>query len=640
MNRVIALAAREMSERKLLFLGAALVAVITLLVPLAPIPGGYAYRDVVDVGAYVFALLLVAGGGLVLGATTIGRDLSSGRIAFFFTRELHAWEIWAGRILGMFVTVVVAATIVLTPATLLGGGLVHLVAEWKTAGPELLNAMLLAVMLPLAAHYMSVALRSRSAWLALDVVALCAAAGVLWTLALPFLPFWFGKPRSLGAIFLIVTVILALAGWVGLAKGRISPVAVHRWSLATLWSLVAVSLLGFAGWRAWVFSVSPGDVDFSKGWAYEIDGNGEWIGIGSGEKTGRGGIPHEFLMSTKSGAWMRVDDSEPVAVSADGRVAVIAKRSWAWRPSRWVDTTIQVVDLTAKRLEARDSGITIPELIWSAPALSADGSRVAIIEAKGVSVHSLRDETLLASFPLERRHWSSALFIDDATLQVTSSDEAKTVVERFDIAGKRRLSRIELQGNRYRIDPTGARIAIASSTPERSGRITICDTITGGVLGGLDTKASPVGRRFHWLVDGGFAVATAEFTPRDGQPGLRTEGMLAVHAADGAERIRIPFPGAKRIAIVGEQTEGQLLVVWSDSDNITSPCAGDTRLVAIDLATGGVRQLPFEGWPRAYSWRAPAQRGTVGSRLFSDCNGTMVMYDVATGEMRELLGGK
>ncbi|MGK2860131.1 MAG: YncE family protein [Thermoanaerobaculia bacterium] len=641
MTRVFALALREIVERKLLFLGAALVAVITLLVPLMPLPGRYAYGEVVDTSAFVFAFLLVVGGGVVLGATTIGRDLSSGRIAFFFTRQLDAWEIWAGRVLGMFLTLVLATFLVLLPGTLIGGGMRHL---WSGRGnQELPTAAIFAILLPLAAHYTSVALRSRSAWLALDVVALCIASGMLWTLSLPFLPFWFGRPQSLGALFALLTACLAIAGWAGLAKGRIAPVAVHRWSAFTLWSLVAVALLSFAAWRTWVFAVSPHEIDLSKGWAHEIDGNGEWIGIGSGEKKGRGGIPHEFLMSTKTGAWMRVDDSQTVAVSADRRVAVIAKRSWNWRPPRWIDTTMQIVDLTAPKPTARELGIVLPVMIWSSPTLSADGSRLAIVESKRLSVYSLPEEKLLAVFPLDPEHrWSQVRLLDADTVRVLTNTENGAVVSTFDIASRKRISEHVFSGGRPRMDRAAEHVAISSSKAGKDGVLAVHDVSEGALLAEISTPVSAMGRRFHWLADGGFALA---LVPDDGrrrrtETDVVGESEVVVYALDGTERLRVPLPGARRIMLAGEQRKGELLLVWSESENFLQPCERRPHVVALDMASGSMRELAFEGWPKAISWGVSPEPGAASTRLFSACDGSLVMLDAATGATRELLGSR
>lgn len=639
MTRVVALALREIVERKLLFLGAALVAVITLLVPLMPLPGRYAYGEVVDISAYAFALLLVVGGGVVFGATTIGRDLSSGRIAFFFTRQLHAWEIWGGRVAGIFLTLAIAAFLVLLPATLVGGGLRHL---WSERGSqELLNAAIFAILLPLAAHYMSVALRSRSAWLALDVVAICAASGVLWTLALPFLPYWFGRPRGLGALFALLALCLAVAGWAGLAKGRITPVAVHRWSALTLWSLVAVALLSFSIWRAWVFAASPQEIEWPKGWAHELNANGEWIGLSSGEDKGRGGIPHEFLMSARTGAWMRVDDMSSLAVSADKRTAVIAKRSWSWRPQKWFETTIQIVDLTARKPRARDTGIVLNEGLWDTPAISADGSRIAIRESGRFSVYSLPDEKLLAAFPMEETGWPVLLFRDAGTLQVVSWEEGVTVISTFDIARRERVSRNVFTSSRYLLDRTGGRVALTSNAADKVGVVAMFETISGMKLGEIHSQGPFSVRRAHWLSDGGLALATiAAARLRRDAPGEIAEPAISIHSVDGAERLRVPLPGAQRIVIAGEQREGELIVLWADNANVKTPCAGKQHVVAIDLASGALRELPIEGWAAASSWRMSAGPGSASSRLFSTCDGKVVLYDAATGEKRTLLGEK
>lgn len=640
MTHVLALTFREIAERKLLLVGSGAMGLMVLLAPLLRGTGSYTYLDVADLAALIVVTSVYVGGCVVLGATVIGRDLSSGKLSFFLTRPLGTAEIWTGRMLGAFLTALLSALLAAIPVTLAGGGLRHLF-EPTPGGGDLPSMLAVPLVLLLAAHYVGVAFRSRSVVLLLDIVALCVASGMFWTLALPFLPSWFGRPQSLGAFCALLALFLAVSGWAGLANGRITPVAVHRWSAATLWSLVAVALLSFASWRAWVFAVSPHEIDLSKGWAHEIDGNGEWIGIGSGEKKGRGGIQHEFLMSTKTGAWMRVDDISGIAVSADRRVAVIAKRSWVWRPPKWFETTIQTVDLTAAKPRARDTGIVLNEGLWETPALSADGSRIAVRESGNVAVYSLEDEKLLAAFPHDEAGWPIISFSDNGRLLVISTEEKVTVISTFDIARRERVSRNVFTGTRLRLDRTGSRVAIGSGTEDKRSVVSIYETRSGVKLGEIPFQGAVWGRRAHWLSDGGLASATIDATPlRKDHAGEIAESSISVHAVDGTERLRVPLPGAQRILIAGEQREGELIVVWADNSNLQTPCAGEPHVVAIDLASGALRKLPIEGWAAAYSWRTSTGPGSASSRLFSTCDGKMVMFDAATGEKRTLLGGR
>jgi hypothetical protein len=281
------------------------------------------------------------------------------------------------------------------------------------------------------------------------------------------------------------------------------------------------------------------------------------------------------------------------------------------------------------------------EGLWETPALSSDGSRIAVRESGNAAVYSLADEKLLAAFPLESTGWPALYFLDAGTLQVISTEEKVTVISTFDIARRERLARNVFTGSRFRLDRTGSRVAIGSTTADRRGVVSIYETISGKKLGEIPFQGAVWGRRTHWLSDGGLASAAIDATPlRKGHSGEIAESSVSVHAVDGTERLRVPLPGAQRIMIAGEQREGELIVVWADNSNLQTPCAGTPHVVAIDLASGALRELPIEGWAAAYSWRTSTGPGSASSRLFSTCDGKIVMFDAASGETRTLLGGK
>ena len=86
---------REIAERRLLLLAAALVGLVPLAVPFLP---GVAAPDPGEIRtgtALALCLVVTAVLALTLGATVIAGDLSERRLGFYFSRPLAGWAIWA-----------------------------------------------------------------------------------------------------------------------------------------------------------------------------------------------------------------------------------------------------------------------------------------------------------------------------------------------------------------------------------------------------------------------------------------------------------------------------------------------------------------------------------------------------------------
>src|ERR1035437_1929840 len=103
MRGTVAVAAREVSERKLVLFGALLMGVIPLAIPLLPGLGGPQARDVRFITALFLSLTIFVAFPIVFGATVLVSEITQKRIAFYFSRPLSAASIWAGKMLAVFV---------------------------------------------------------------------------------------------------------------------------------------------------------------------------------------------------------------------------------------------------------------------------------------------------------------------------------------------------------------------------------------------------------------------------------------------------------------------------------------------------------------------------------------------------------
>src|SRR5579884_2362977 len=101
MNRMMIVAAREISARKLLFVTAPLwgLLIAGLGVLHEDRSGGI---NAPTICALIFGIVM----SLVIGSGLVGRELAERRLSFHFARPLSGTAIWGGKLLGGLVAVV------------------------------------------------------------------------------------------------------------------------------------------------------------------------------------------------------------------------------------------------------------------------------------------------------------------------------------------------------------------------------------------------------------------------------------------------------------------------------------------------------------------------------------------------------
>jgi hypothetical protein len=105
MNATVVIARRELAEKQFVLLAAIAFALLACLVPFVPGVHAGQKREAIVVVSTVLAVGFTLGLSTILGATIIGRDLSEGRLSFYFSRPIPAAAIWFGKLIAALVLI-------------------------------------------------------------------------------------------------------------------------------------------------------------------------------------------------------------------------------------------------------------------------------------------------------------------------------------------------------------------------------------------------------------------------------------------------------------------------------------------------------------------------------------------------------
>ena len=257
MTGTLTVAAREIAERKLLFLGAFAAGLLPLGFPLLPALRGSAH-DARSVAMFLLAATIAVAFSLVFGATILASDIAQKRLAFYFSRPLPAASIWAGKLLAALLISVGCVLLAAAPVLFLEGERAFSVATGGLDARGLLVLTLPAVLLLLLlAHVVASMARLRSAWIVLDItLAVVFAVAIAFSLRSLFFAGFRGsyEPSRAAERLLwwlpVLIAILLIASYVQVADGRTDVRRSHGALSATLWGLTAV-LAAILGGLAW-----------------------------------------------------------------------------------------------------------------------------------------------------------------------------------------------------------------------------------------------------------------------------------------------------------------------------------------------------------------------------------------------------
>jgi hypothetical protein len=644
MSGLTAVLRHEIAERRLLLLASPLVGLLALGAPLLSAGTGASGSELRDAAALFLALVLSGLGALLLGASAIGADLASRRLAFFFSRPLSGAAVWAGKLGAAAICAWTAGLLVLLPALLVdaaAGGDGTLLHNLLLPGSVSVLVLWFAA-LPLAvliAHALGVMLRTRSGWLILDL----AGAVTAWAIALATvhrLQYWGALVDPLPPVPLFAIAggaagaALLAASAAAVIDGRTDPRRGHRTLSLTLAGLGLAGALVFSAMAQRWIAITPQDLDR---WSFAAVAPGQrWIAL-SGPAPGPSSYGASFLLGTGSGRAVRArfakgaDRTLPLAFSADGRRAVWAERQGGQGTSPAV--------LVRLDLDREDAGPARTPIVETAPpddlAISPRGNRVATVTGRQLSVYELGSGQLLAAHTVgDSLAWPAAsIFLGEDRVRILISryralGQSTLEVYDLDLASRQLVARAALPNCSWHfLSPDAGRIACNGVAP---AAVRLFDLASGRQLAELRQPGAKV--RASYLADGRLAVQVAgpagtELTLLDGDGQRRP----------GAPRFRLP-PGAA-FGWFPTPTGAFAWIVQAGADRLLARevPAGRGREVPglwklLDLARGGTRSLGPQGLRLLQPFASPP---ATSAPLFTD--GThLVQIDLASGRRHAL----
>lgn len=650
MRRFAAVALREIAERRSVLVAAAVAAVIPLLMPLLPSVTSDQAIAARSMGALFLAFTFGIGGSLLVGASTVGRELAERRLSFHFSRPLPGAVVWGGKLVGGLALVLLAEAIVVLPTAVVIGGLPSF--GDSVTDPEMVRGLLLVpIPLFLLSWVCSVALRSRSPWLIFDLTFLVALPALLFVLLRRFVRYGLSaSERDLSFVLGLVLVALLAATLAQVVAGRTDPRRSHGAQSLTLWglALAATTVGAIAGERA----IDPGVSRLVETWAEPAGESGRWITI-RGSVRRDGPRSSTYLADLTTGRTILQASSADQIASADGSRAawVSADRYLRTKPTVAIET-----------LDLQTGGTTSMDVSeWpDSMSLSSDGRRLAFVTRGLCTVLELPSLRNLASArvpsdprwvygtqflsPQKVRLYPRMLFHrrsdtasprevpDPEAAELDVSTKSIRTLARFPISAIPLRSAEPQQGlptePHFRLvpSPDQSRVLVIAYGAARSVRL--LEATTGRVLAAMD---APDGGGFPaaaFLADGRAVAA-------DWIEGGR---RLVVLSPEGKRIAEIPLPeGRPRVRFGYEPAPGLLAVGTSRESPVD-----DWAWSLVEIDTGRLRPLGILPLHRA--WWVDAlvtpPPGSPASRLAREKGtGRLVLFEPETGVTKPLTRG-
>jgi|GEM_PF-3922380 len=634
MRTFTAMIRRDLVEKRLVFLAMLALGILVVFTPLMPKARNIATpRDLRDIVAGFCAVIVSLGLALTMGFTTITKDVTEKRFSFYFSKPISGFVIWAGKIGGAFIVAMLAGLIVVTPATIMGGGLITylqgpsqethgLLSTLPALSPVLLVTALVAGLI-LFAHFHSVIVVDRSVTLVLDMIGWFVYGYSLWLIG-----HFVANTRAMGLLSLFVFASLivtftamAAAGAVQVIKGRTDLRRGHHLLSATFWAASAVFILVTLLYLKWVVSGTP------KGAAVAALNAaapaGDWIAI-QGHSRSRLDYEQNFLVNARTGSFIRTR-AHQTAFSQDGTTA-------AWLEPASFDRSTLSLKLARLNSSAvvRDTNITVKG--WPAMSLSADGGRIAFLADGFLTVFDTNTMHSLATVRAEKSGWNPRLiFMSPDSLRVLDNGSIRDL----DIASKRMITSGMIAKEHWSnhsqiLGVRGDTLIFRNNVPEHT--VWLASSRTGAVIAPLASAASDPKRRVFagYLTDGRiFALEGAE---------------LKLMTPDGRLMHTIRLPQDARLFGGSEIEPGKLVFNSVPAFRKGEEYLEHSRLLIVDVSTGVIQEKGdhlaslFWGWMNTDP--SQVQRpGSASTRVFAGPGGSLVYLDLQSGERRTIAGG-
>jgi hypothetical protein len=601
------IAAREFEEKRFVAFAALGFAILPFV--LAAIPGisGKAPADVLTMSALIFGTTFAVAVGVISGASFIGRDLTDGRMSFYFSRPVGSLSIWFGKLTAGILMIAGTFGLIVGPARLAAGDrwtrLVSTATTWSVS-----YILGVAVALFLVAHVISTFARSRSPLLVFDFVAAVICGVVVRLLIVSLLA---GEAHvivsKLSVALAVAAAVAVIAGgaW-QLERGRTDRRRNHLALSQFLWTTIAVTLLIAAAYVAWVVSMKPIDLTAHVRGTRSTSGPFAVL-VGTGK--GRGDYHAAFLLNSDDGSATRVHPwaERGAQYTRDGRSAVLQRRA---------GNVADIVVYTRGKSEPVDTGLMISD---GGFVVSDDGSRIATISSGNIlSVYDVAQRHSLASVRLPDATYRRGIFItnDIVRLYLNEADGMKIAELDVRVRGLQQTgSASSANALRIYLDPSAAHMLVRSN----GDALTLNDARTGAEIRSLATGANIKAARY--LRDGRIVFID----------GAASALVLHVLGSDGTPQRDIPLGGMQSAMFIGD--DGARVVLA----DVTS---GKQMLEAINIDRGAVeRREQIRDWipSGAIEPRPPIQ--PLREVFYAADDGHIVAWNPATGATRAITGG-
>ena len=449
---------------------------------------------------------------------------------------MPAGIVWGGKLAGGLALVLLAELIVFIPSSAASGGFPGLAGLGIETG---VYWAVLSVPVPLflIAWVGSVALRSRSPWLVVDLLLVVAVPAMLFVIARRLLRFGH-RPELSWALAAAAVVVVALlsATLAQVVAGRTDARRGHGAQSLTLWGILLLATGAGAAWAERV--IDPGVGRLVHALPNPAGARGNLVFVeGSAAPDGAGRVL--YLRDLAAGTERVLPMSRRNAVSADGsRVAIVTVRH-TLKASRLVE--LEAIDTARGGLVVLD----LPDFP-EGMALSSDGSRLAVVVAGVCQVVELPSLRLLAS-------------------------------ARVPSAGRWAYAPLFASPDRVRLHPY--RMAYAKfGEPARE--------ITDPVAAEIDLPTKSLS------TFGPYPVSTIPFKSVKPAQGLPTEPYFVLHVGPDLSRVLVVAFGAARSVRLLDATTGNVLASFDGPEgaaNLVACFLADGRVVVADWVPGGRR---------------------------------------------------
>ncbi len=673
-----ALVRREIFERRLLLLVSAFLGLVPIVLPL--LPGSTERFSPEDLRVAVLMVMVVLFGGatlLIIGATIVGRDLSEGRLGFYFSHPVSAWALWGSRLVAAWVLFLASLLLMIGPSAAFdlgqwiedssdhpmfgvpgapsGRAWPMLVFDQVFLHPDfdadsvpavsavskLACVLGTSLLLLVLTHAVSTIVRGRSLWALADLGGLSAVVALAWAARDELV-----REQALGALvwaeWMLLTWILGallLAGGVQLARGRTDLQRGHRFLSATLWPVLILGALAFNAGARWVTGSTIDDLEqlsFTR-----ASPNEDWLLVG-GRLRHRAGAAAAFLLKVppsspkgdklnmRSQTSWRLGDLNVVSTwlefSADGGTVVWASCE-RFRP---MDCELWAKDLRDVESPPRRTGVPITSA-WVPIALAADGSRLAKVEKGHLVVYDLSTASVLAA--VEANDLRALYFASRDLVRfhqpIVEEVYWRNRIRQLDLRTRRSVETGDLpKGIVIRHSQEGDLVFKLSlfegHDSEGEIRFGLYRGDTGEPLFELDgIWLSPDPDRVAFLADGRIVL---------GLPGQHDLTLLVL-SPDGEEEHRVERPKATGIRFCGELEPGRVVLTFTEyiTPEVAAASEPGLRTYVLDAGTGELTLLLDDAVPLG----APAR--TLDRRLLQTAGGEVVEWHPRTGERRTLL---